>query len=320
MTGVVALALLLLLLSAGLMILSAHLERRTQRVLARRVARVMRPGPPVRSAGEKLWTRVRERGRELLARPRWLFVAGMKRSWGTESGTVTLVLVGLVSGFIAWVLLAFALHLSPLIAGPGALAGFLLVPRGLLRREQRRTEARFMEGFPDAIDMLVRVIRAGLPVAAAIRTVGREAAAPVSTVFTRVADEIEIGVPFDEALSNMAAHMGLTDFSFFAMAVSLQRSTGGNLAVTLETFSEIIRKRRALRLKAHAATSEVRVSALILGSLPFLVIGAIAVIAPAYLTPLIYDPRGNIILGVALSGLLMAALTMRWLIRRGTAV
>lgn len=319
MNGIVALALVLLLLSAGAMMLSAMLERRRQRILAQRVKRVMRPGPP-RPEGKTVFSGAKEWIRRLVARPRWLFTVGMKRSWGTSAGGVRLLLVGVAAGLALWVLLRLILHLSPLVAVPGVLAGFLLMPRAVLRREQRRAEGRFMELFPDAIDMLVRMIRAGLPVAAAIRTVGQEALPPVSTVFTTVADRIDIGVPFDEALSDMAARMGLTDFSFFSMAVALQRSTGGNLAVTLETFTEIIRKRRALRLKAHAATSEVRVSAFILGALPFLVVGAIAVVAPQYLMPLLYDPRGNIVLGMALSGLLLAFLTMRWLNQRGTAV
>ena len=162
------------------------------------------------------------------------------------------------------------------------------------------------------------MVRSGLPVAAAIRTVAQKASPTVATVFGRIADRCDIGIPLEEALSDMSEELGLADFRFFAVTLGLQRTTGGNLARTLETFGEIIRKRRAIRLKAVAATAEVRMSAFILGGLPFVVVGMLAIVNPGYLTPLISDPRGNVMIAVALLGLVLGVGSMRWLVRSGT--
>jgi tight adherence protein B len=189
----------------------------------------------------------------------------------------------------------------------------------LLSRQQRRADAQFSELLPDAIDMVVRMVRAGLPVGPALRMVGDEGDPPLSTVFTGIANLADIGIPLPEALATTGETVGNADFRFFAVAVALQQATGGNLAVTLETLSEIIRKRRAVRLKAKAATSEIRVSAIVLGAIPFFIVGALLVVSPAYLEPLISDPRGNIIVGAAVLGLLSAFVTMRAMMRSALA-
>jgi tight adherence protein B len=116
----------------------------------------------------------------------------------------------------------------------------------------------------------------------------------------------------------MSEELGLADFRFFAVTLALQRTTGGNLARTLETFGEIIRKRRAIRLKAVAATAEVRMSAMVLGGLPFAVVGILAVINPGYLAPMLSDPRGNVMIAAAVMSLVLGVGSMRWLVRSGT--
>jgi tight adherence protein B len=139
-------------------------------------------------------------------------------------------------------------------------------------------------------------------------------------VFKDLADQVEIGIPFEDALTAAAERIGLPDFRFFSVAVVLQRATGGNLASTLELLSDIMRKRRAVRLKAQATTAEVRVSAYILGSMPFLVTGVLLLIQPGYLTPLVTDPRGKFILLAAAAMLTLGFLTMRRMMRRAVKV
>ena len=243
-----------------------------------------------------------------------LFAFRMRRSWGVATGPLYLLAIGALAAALLLLggsILGLSAHLRAVVA----MAGFILVPRILLIIEQRRTAAQFAELLADAIEMIVRVVRAGLPVSAAIRTVAKEAAEPVSTVFTQVADQAEIGVPLDEALARVSSAIGNPDFRFLAVAVALQQSTGGNLVTTLETLAEIIRKRRVVRLKAYSATAEVRLSAMILGAIPFFVTGALLLVAPTYLNPLFSDPRGHVILGVALFGLVLGGITMRGLIR-----
>ena len=207
------------------------------------------------------------------------------------------------------------LGLGPSLVVPLALAAFVGAPRLLLRREQAQAEAQFMTLFPDAVDMIVRMLRAGLPITAGIRAVGNEAAKPVSTVFMELTNQMAIGLEFDEALAVTSRQIGVADFDFFAAALTLQRATGGNLAATLEMLAQIIRRRRGARLKAQAATAEVRLSAIVLGAMPFIVTGLLLLLNPGYLSPLIADPRGKALIAVAIVLLLSGFVTMRRLMR-----
>jgi len=211
-------------------------------------------------------------------------------------------------------------RLPPVVAVLLGLTAALMLPRLLLLREQSQAEEKFINFFPDAVDMCVRMLRAGLPISSAIRATGAEAPAPVNGVFKAVGDQLEIGIPFDEALATTAERIAIPDFRFFSVSAALQRATGGNLATTLEILSDIMRKRRAVRLKAHATTAEVRVSAYILGAMPFLVTGVLLLAQPGYLAPLLADPRGKIIIGAATASLLMGFMTMSQMMRRAVRV
>jgi tight adherence protein B len=241
---------------------------------------------------------------------------GLSHTWGTRTNAVTLVLLAALAAIIVWMLMGPLLHFSTWIALPAALAAFVLLPRFLLIREQTKAENAFTNLFPDAVDMGVRMLRAGLPITSAVRAIGEEAAPPVNGVFKTLADQVEIGIPFEEALAATGQEVGLPDFRFFSVAVALQRATGGNLASTLDILSDIMRKRRAVRLKAQATTAEVRVSAYILGAIPFLVTGILLLIQPGYLAPLLTDSRGKFIIGAAAGMLLVGFLTMRRMMRR----
>lgn len=247
-----------------------------------------------------------------------MFAVGLPYRWGMEASATVLLATGAISAAAAWFLFHAFLHFSIVIAAAATAAGFMLGPRQILKRQQARAELLFMDLFPTTIDMIVRMVRAGLTIVGAIRLVGNEAPPPVNRVFTSLADRIEIGVPLDKALALAGEQIGLSDFRFFAVAVSLQHATGGNVAATLEILSDIVRKRRGARLKARSTTAEVRVSALILGALPFVVIGGLLLVSPAYLAPLVTDPRGNIIVGAAIVLLSLGFATMRQMMRRAT--
>jgi tight adherence protein B len=246
---------------------------------------------------------------------RTFFTLGMTDTWGIRFKPFPLLIIGIFVALAAYLLSSLVVGASFWIAIPAAAVCFLLVPRLSLGHQQRQVERKFANHFPDAIDMSVRMLRAGLPIAMAIRTIANDASAPVSGVFQNLADQVEIGIPFDEALSITGKRVNLPDFRFFTVAVALQRTTGGNLAETLEIISDIMRKRRAVRLKAQAMTGEVRMSAYILGAMPFLVVGALWIIQPGYLAPLMTDPRGRWIVGTAAASLITGFITMRQMMR-----
>ena len=245
---------------------------------------------------------------------------GVSRSWDSELATPMLVIMALGCGVLVAGVLSVFLHAPLWISAPiGILAAFA-PPQMLLRMEQARVQKRFVDIFPDAIDMIVRMLRAGLPMTAAIRVVGMEAASPVKEVFASVGDQMAVGISFDRALIAAGKRIEAEDFRFFTVAAALQQSTGGNLASTLETLSVIIRKRRAGRMKAKAVTAEARMSSYVLGSIPFLIVGALLVVNPAYLAPLITDRRGNFILALAFGSLSTGFFVMYTMMRGVTKV
>ena len=130
-------------------------------------------------------------------------------------------------------------------------------------------------------------------------------------MFAAVGDQVRIGVPIEEVLNDSSATVGLSDFRFFTIAVALQHETGGNLTQALENLSDLMRKRRATRLKAKAATGEIRMTAYTLAAIPVLTVGALLVIQPGYLLPLLADSRGHVIIASAVGCLLAAVVSMR---------
>jgi tight adherence protein B len=284
--------------------------RRFRRKVQTRVAQVALAGNlDALDLGRKgLANKFLNRAAEVLKR---FFALGIANSWGMKSGSGKLILTALISGAAAWLFMYYLLDMHHLIMASVSIVAAFLVPNRLLRKEQRKAERKFNDLFPDAVEAVARMLRAGLPATAALRAVGEDAQEPVGDVFRTISDQMRIGIPFSDALNAASQKIGLPDFQFFTVAVSLQYATGGNLVVTLETLSSVIRKQRAVRSKAKAVTSEIRLSAYVLGSLPFLTLGALLLIQPEYLAPLINDPRGHIVLGMAAGGLLLSMITMK---------
>jgi tight adherence protein B len=155
----------------------------------------------------------------------------------------------------------------------------------------RRRIAAFTTRFPDAIDLLVRGLRSGLPVTESLGVVGKELPDPVGIEFRTVADKIRIGRTMEQALQEMAVRMNTPEFQFFVITLAIQRETGGNLAETLNNLGEVLRKRAQMKLKIKAMSSESKASAYIVGSLPFAVFGLVWMANADYLRPFFSDQR-----------------------------
>jgi tight adherence protein B len=227
-----------------------------------------------------------------------------------------LVIAGCVGAILADALGGILLSLNALLLLPLMAAGALALPYGLIKFMQTRFQSQFLQSFPDALDLIVRAVRAGLPVADAIETVGVEVAGAVGKEFRQVHQGMSIGIELDQELLRTAARVRLIEFRFFIVALALQRRTGGNLAETLENLSLTIRRRREMWMKARAMMSESRASAWLIGILPFIGGGAIYFISPQYIELLFKDPRGRILLGVAVMLLVGGVFIMRTMIKR----
>ncbi len=168
-----------------------------------------------------------------------------------------------------------------------------------------RRIGRFTALFPDAIDLIVRGLKSGLPPSESFRAVGDEMPDPVGPEFRKIADGMRVGQTPDQALWEAAQRLDTPEFKFFVISLSIQRETGGNLIETLSNLSEILRKRKQLKLKVRALSGEARASAIIIGSLPFAMYGIIRTMAPTYTAMLLADSRGitMTVVGLVMMGL-----------------
>ncbi len=185
----------------------------------------------------------------------------------------------------------------------GALIGLFsatALPLLVLRIIRGRRLKKFAEQFPDAIDMMVRSLRAGHPVPVAVTMVGRELPDPVGTEFGVVADEITYGADLETAMRNLYFRCGQDDLPLFVTAVAIQTSTGGNLSEILENLSAVIRMRFKMRRKIRALAAEGRASALILSSLPFGMFFVIWFVAPNFYSSVWDQPITKIAIAIAI--------------------
>ncbi len=233
---------------------------------------------------EKLALRLRQTGKS------WTLKNYMFANLGIG---VVVIMLGLALG--APILLAL---LAGVIIGfgiPHMVVGSLIAKR--LRK--------FTERFPDAIDLLVRGLRSGLPIAETLNAVAAEVPGPVGIEFKSVIERIRIGQTMDAALQETADTLGTPEFQFFCITLAIQRETGGNLAETLANLSEVLRKRAQMKLKIKAMSSEAKASAWIIGALPFLVFGLISFMNPAYVEGFFYEER---LIMTGLGGMLWMAI------------
>ena len=309
----IVLAIFLLVAGAAMLGMTMGVMRVDQRDIARRVNIIL-----AKAQRRDVDTTLGQgRTRNLL---RSIMSTGIQVSWTSKTPTQILLVAAMCGGALLWGVLFIGLHAPMWIWAPATLIGMMAPPQMLLRMEQGRLETKFVDVFPDAIDMIVRMLRAGLPMTAAIGIVGREAGSPVKEVFAAVGDQMTMGASFDKALLAAGKQIRPQDFKFFTVAAALQQATGGNLTSTLEMLSEIIRKRRAGRMKAKAVSSEARMSAYVLAAIPFFVIGAMLMINPAYLLPLVQDKRGYMIIGLGVGMLSAGFFTMSQMMKSATRV
>lgn len=177
-------------------------------------------------------------------------------------------------------------------------AGFGL-PHMVVGKMINRRVGKFNKNFPDALDLLVRGLRSGLPVSETMTVVANEIPGPVGEEFKLINERIKIGKSMDVSLQETAQRLGTAEFQFFCITLAIQRETGGNLAETLANLGSVLRQRAQMKLKIKAMSSESKASAYIIGSLPFLVFGMICWINFNYMVPFFTgDPAGLFGLGL----------------------
>ena len=191
----------------------------------------------------------------------------------------------------------FFLRVSPLVAlGLGG-ACALGVPQWVLSFLAGRRKAKFTSVFSDAMDIIVRGIKSGLPVHDCLKIIGRESPEPLGGEFLRLVENIGMGMSLDQGLEKLHDNMPTAEVRFFSIVMNIQQKTGGNLAEALGNLSTVLRSRKLMREKIKALSSEATASAFIIGSLPPAVVLLISVTTPSYMAPMYQDHRGWLMLG-----------------------
>jgi len=235
--------------------------------------------------------------------------AGVPLTLGQVGAIVVALAVTLGLGF------ALVLPLPLIAAGLLGLLAALGLVLGALRRRRAQQLRRFQAVFPEALDLIVRSVRAGLPVSEAVKLIGTDVAEPVGGAFRDVAANLAIGLSLDEALTILRQKVPAAEVKFFSISLTIQQETGGNLAEILANLSAIMRKRVQVEKKIKSMSSEARASALIIGSLPFIVAAVIYLFNREYIGILFSDPTGQWSLMAAGGSMLIGAVVMRKLIR-----
>jgi tight adherence protein B len=203
-----------------------------------------------------------------------------------------------------------------------AVAGLLiaiLLPRSIFGWEWAKYQRTLLQQLPDAVEMVVSAVRAGLPVGDGFISVAIDMPSPTKDEFSRIVNEMAVGVAADQALLNVFSRTRVTEYAIFAVTISVQTRSGGKLVEGVQKLAETIRYRLAMATRAQALAGEARVSAIILGSLPFVAGAGLSALRPGYLDPLFHDPRGIRMLYVAIVGLLLGTVTMRQMIKKATS-
>jgi tight adherence protein B len=165
------------------------------------------------------------------------------------------------------------------------------LPHFVIGKMILRRVAKFTANFPDAIELMVRGLRSGLPITETLGIVSSEVPGPVGIEFRIVADKMKIGRTMEAALQDTADRLGTPEFQFFVITLAIQRETGGNLAETLSNLADVLRKRAQMKLKIRAMSSESKASAMIVGALPFIVFGLVYMMNPEYMSKFFTDDR-----------------------------
>lgn len=201
-------------------------------------------------------------------------------------------LIWLTFAVVVSLIIILKLKIMPVFGIIGGIALGLMLTNMVINFMIARRLKKFIRSFPDAIDLMVRGIKSGLPISQTIQSIGQEIEGPVGEEFTKVADAMKIGTDINDALWARAKKLDIPEMKFFCIALTIQKETGGNLSETLANLSTILRKRKQMKLKIKAMSSEAKASAIIIGSLPFVMYLVLRVLNPEYVEPLLNDPRG----------------------------
>ncbi|MEZ5937205.1 MAG: type II secretion system F family protein [Hyphomonadaceae bacterium] len=244
-----------------------------------------------REVGKSIEARLKQAGLSMTVSTFWMMSAGL----------------GVAAGVAAWFVSAGAMEIvTPMdqlkrlaICAGAGFAGGLGIPRWILGMAIKGRQKKFMLQFADAIDVIVRGVKSGLPLNECLKVIARESPQPLAAEFDQVCDALSMGVSLDGALAKMYQRTPIQEVNFFNIVLAIQQKAGGNLSEALGNLSTVLRSRKLLREKIKALSSEAKASAMIIGALPVIVMLLVYLTTPDYITQLFITQTGHFILLIA---------------------
>jgi tight adherence protein B len=201
---------------------------------------------------------------------------------------------------------------APLYVVPGALlAGGLGIPRWVVIYMRARRVKAFLNEFPNALDIIVRAVKSGLPLNDAVRLIASESLEPVRSEFRRIVESQQMGLSIPEAAMRMPETMPCPEAGFFGIVIQIQSQAGGNLSEALGNLSRVLRDRKKMKARIQALSMEAKASAAIIGALPIVVAVLVYLSSPSYISPLFFTSTGHLLLGIAAVWMSMGIFTMK---------
>jgi tight adherence protein B len=293
-----------------------------ERQMERRQASVAKPQPaaargsgargPQKSRREQVEETLKEieiRNSKAKKVPLNMKIAQSGLSWSKRQFIVVSVALGLVT-FVVVMLTGLGL----LVAAALAFAASFGLPLWILKFLKKRRQQRFLLSFPDAVDVIVRGIKAGLPLLDSLKIVALEAPEPVKSEFRQIVETQTIGIPLGEACIKLYDRMPLPEANFFGIVVSIQQKAGGNLSEALGNLSRVLRDRKRMQAKIKAMSMEAKASATIIASLPFAVMLLVYITSPRYIELLWTQPVGRVMLAACVVWMSIGVLVMKKMI------
>lgn len=239
--------------------------------------------------------------------------ASMKAKLVQSGLPITLPQFYIISSVLGFVVLLVTLiaNMPPLVMVGASFVAGLGLPRWIVGFLVSRRQKKFLEEFPNSLDVMVRSIRSGLPLNDAIRMIAADGQDPVKTEFRRIVESQQLGLSVPDAVARMHQTMPLSEVNFFAIVIAIQGQAGGNLSEALANLSRVLRDRKKMKAKVSALSMEAKASAVIIGALPFIVAFLVYLTSPGYIMILFTDARGHLILGASAVWMSIGLLVMR---------
>ncbi len=250
-----------------------------------------------------------ERHKKTKSAPLFIRIAQAGLSWSKQQFFIVSACIG--AGMF---LLGLFSGGGLVVAGLLGVAGTFGLPRWMLSYLKKRREAKFLHAFPDAVDIIVRGVKAGLPLLDCLKMITIEAPEPVNSEFRAIVETQAIGMPLGDACGKLYEHMPVPEANFFGIVVSIQQRSGGNLAEALGNLSRVLRDRKKMKAKIQAMSQEAKASASIIGALPVAVMTMVYITSPNYISLLWTEPLGRVMLAASVVWMSMGILVMKKMI------